>query len=205
MKTTGPFYLSVNYNAKDETWYKAQPMGINCINEMMKRIVAGSSLEASCKKLTNHSARKTLVNKLKKTNVERSSIVKVTGHRNLHSLDDYDEGDEAEQRDLSTKISQRNNLQISNPSFSFDDKRSGSRTTNMAFDKPCFSQSLVRHESKHQMFSTTAMSPLMSYHPADRIRMFKFQNQSDGELSCLKAIPTSSTWTLFEYFVLRER
>ena len=47
------------------------------------------------------------------------------------------------------------------------------------------------------------MSPLMSYHPADRIRMFKFQNQSDGELSCFKAIPTSSTWTLFEYFVLK--
>ena len=133
MKTTGPFYLSVNYNAKDEIWYKAQPMGIN-------RIIAESSLEASCKKLTNHSARKTLVNKLKKTNVERSSIVKVTGHRNLQSLDDYDEGDEAEQRDLSTKISRRNNLQISNPSFNIDDKRSGSTTTNMAFDKPCFSQ-----------------------------------------------------------------
>ena len=155
MKTTGPFYLSVNYNAKDEIWYKAQPMGINRIKEMMKRIVAGSSLEASCKKLTNHSARKTLVNKLKKTNVERSSIVKVTGHRNLQSLDDYDEGDEAEQRDLSTKISRRNNLQISNPSFNIDDKRSGSTTTNMAFDKPCFSQSLVRHESKHQMFDNS--------------------------------------------------
>ena len=40
MKTTGPFYLSVNFNAKDEIWYKAQPMGINRINEMMKRIVA---------------------------------------------------------------------------------------------------------------------------------------------------------------------
>ena len=155
MKTTGPFYLSVNYNAKDEIWYKAQPMGINRIKEMMKRIVAGSSLEASCKKLTSHSARKTLVNKLKKTNVERSSIVKVTGHRNLQSLDDYDEGDEAEQRDLSTKISRRNNLQISSPSFNIDDKRSGSTTTNMAFDKPCFSQSLVRHESKHQMFDNS--------------------------------------------------
>ena len=183
-------------------------MAINRINEMMKQIVAGSSLEASCKKLTNHSARKTLVNKLKKTNVERSSIVKVTGHRNLQSLDDYDEGDEAEQRDVPTKISRRNNLQISNPSFNIDDKRSGSTTTNMAFDKPCFSQSLVRHESKHQMFDNSFHNcnvTLMSYHPADRIRMFKFQNQSDGELSCLKAIPTSSTWTLFKYFVLRER
>ncbi|CAB4000145.1 Hypothetical predicted protein, partial [Paramuricea clavata] len=49
----------------DEVWYKAQPMGTNHINEMMKRIVAGTSLESSSKKLTNHSAQKTLVNKLR--------------------------------------------------------------------------------------------------------------------------------------------
>ena len=49
MKTTGPFYLSVNYNAKDEIWYKAQPMGINCINEMMKRIVTRSQLQETDK------------------------------------------------------------------------------------------------------------------------------------------------------------
>jgi hypothetical protein len=152
MKTPGPFYLSVNYNAKDEIWFKAQPMGINRINQMMKRIIAGTSLEASCKKLTNHSARKTLVNKLKKSNVERSSIVKVTGHRNLQSLDDYDEGDEVEQRDLSTKISRRNNLQISSASPNIVAQQPSSTTTNMAFDNPCFSQSLVRQESKHQMF-----------------------------------------------------
>ena len=107
-KNTGPFYLSVNHQTKDDVWYKAQPMGTNRINEMMKRIVAGTSLEGSSKKLTNHSARKTVVNKLKKSNVERSSIVKVTGHRNLQSLDDYDEGDEEEQRDLSTRISRQN-------------------------------------------------------------------------------------------------
>jgi replication initiation and membrane attachment protein DnaB len=72
-------------------------MGTNRINEMMKRIVQGTQLEhQQQKKLTNHSARKTVVNKLKKNNVERSSIVKVTGHRNLQSLDDYDEGDEPE-------------------------------------------------------------------------------------------------------------
>ena len=155
MKTPGPFYLSVNYNAKDEIWFKAQPMGINRINQMMKRIIAGTSLEASCKKLTNHSARKTLVNKLKKSNVERSSIVKVTGHRNLQSLDDYDEGDEVEQRDLSTKISRRNNLQISSASPNIVAQQPSSKTTNMAFDSPCFSQSLVRQESRHQMFNNS--------------------------------------------------
>ena len=45
---------------------------------------------------------------MKKANLERSDIAKVTGHRNLQSLDDYDEADEQEQRDLSWAISKRN-------------------------------------------------------------------------------------------------
>ena len=55
-------------------------------------------LEESHKKFTNHSARKTTISKLKKANVERSDIVKVTGHRSVQSLDDYDEADQEEQR-----------------------------------------------------------------------------------------------------------
>ena len=43
-----------------------------------------------------------------KANVERSDIVKVTGHRSVQSLDDYDEADEEEQRRLSSAISKRN-------------------------------------------------------------------------------------------------
>ena len=74
-------------------------MGENStISNMMKTIVAGTSLEKSHKKFTNHSARKTKISKLKKENVERSDIVKVTGHRSVQSLDDYDEADQEEQR-----------------------------------------------------------------------------------------------------------
>ena len=83
----------------DNIWFKSQPMGENTINNMMKTTVAGTSLEESH---TNHSARKTTVSKLKKANVERSDIVKVTGHRSVQSFDDYDEADEEEQRRLSS-------------------------------------------------------------------------------------------------------
>ena len=75
---------------------------------MMKKPVAGTSLEESHKKFTNHSAKKTTVSKLKKASVEHSDIVKVTGHRSVQSLDDYDEADEEEQRRLSSAISKRN-------------------------------------------------------------------------------------------------
>ena len=45
---------------------------------------------------------------MKKANLERSAIGKVTGHRNIQSLDDYDEADEGEQRQLSWVISRKN-------------------------------------------------------------------------------------------------
>ena len=103
LKTTGPFYLSIKTNRKpdDNVWFKVQPMGENKINNMMKSIVADSILESSDKKFTNHSARKVVVSKLKKANVERPGIVKVTGHKNIQLLDDYDEANEDEQQQLS--------------------------------------------------------------------------------------------------------
>ena len=47
---------------------------------------------------------------LKTAGLERSSIVKVTGHRKEKSIDDYDEGDENEQRLLSHTISNGTNI-----------------------------------------------------------------------------------------------
>ena len=74
----------------------------------MKSIISGTSLETSEKRFSNHSARKTVVSKMKKANLERSAIAKVTGHRNIQSLDDSDEADEDEQRQLSWAISRMN-------------------------------------------------------------------------------------------------
>ena len=63
LRASGPFYLSIKYNGgpSDETWYKVQPMGENKINSMMKNIITQTSLQSSENRLTNHSARKTLV------------------------------------------------------------------------------------------------------------------------------------------------
>ena len=81
MRWSGPFYLGIKTNRRlnDNIWFKTQPLGVNTISNMMKKLVAGTSLEESHKKFTNHSARKTTVSKLKKANVEHSDIVK--GHR----------------------------------------------------------------------------------------------------------------------------
>ena len=110
MQWSVPFYLSIKRNRRlnDNIWFKTQPMVETTSSNMMKTIVAGTSLEESHKKFTNHSSRKTTVSKLKTANIERSDIVQVTGHRSVQSLDDYDEADEKEQRRLSSAISRRN-------------------------------------------------------------------------------------------------
>ena len=110
LRTTGPLYLSCVSNPSSQVWYKRQPMGENKINGMMKSVIEGTSLEDSSKTFSNHSARKTVVKKLKTPGLERSSIVKVTGHRNEKSLDDFDEGDESEQQQLSHTISNARNI-----------------------------------------------------------------------------------------------
>ena len=82
LRARGPFYLLTKYNSEpgDETWYKIQPMGENKINSMMKNIISQTTLQSSKKRFTDHCACKTLISKMKKANLERSSIAKVTGH-----------------------------------------------------------------------------------------------------------------------------
>ena len=87
---------------------RLQPMGVNKINSMMKNIISETTLESSEKRFSNHSARKTLVSKMKKANLDRLSTAKVTSHRNIQSLDDFHETDEHEQPQLSWAISERN-------------------------------------------------------------------------------------------------
>ncbi|CAH3175722.1 unnamed protein product, partial [Porites lobata] len=101
MKKTGPFYLAViDKPQTSAVWYKKTPMGKNTINNIMKTMKEDSPLKDVCpeKKLTNHSARKTVVKKLK------SSDKNITGHNSEQGLDDYDSGDENEQKIMSNII-----------------------------------------------------------------------------------------------------
>ena len=82
-----------------ENLVQTKPLGKNTITNIMKVSVAGTSLKESEKKITNHSARKTTVSKLKKAKIVSSEyIANVTGNRGLNFLNDYDEADEEERR-----------------------------------------------------------------------------------------------------------
>ena len=87
MRNSGPFYLAVNERPKIQVWYKRQRMGVKSINSFMKNMASQADIQG--KKSTNHSARKTLVKKLKAANQSRSAIIGVTGHTNERSPADY--------------------------------------------------------------------------------------------------------------------
>lgn len=160
LRASGPFYLTPlpNVTPNNSVWFKRQNLGVNSIDKIMKMMIADTPLEGSSKRLTNHSARKTLVKKLRANNVERSSIINVTGHRNEQSLNDYDEGNENEQRQISnlisnakaankttsptttsTTVTTHSQQQISFPSSSFERsfERSFQRSFEQSFERRC--------------------------------------------------------------------
>ena len=82
------FYLSVNYfkrethaSVEGKNWFKAQPMGVNKLNNIMKDMTQAPGISGK----TNHSGRKTLVQKLQDSGVPPNQMIQITGHKNLVS------------------------------------------------------------------------------------------------------------------------
>jgi len=107
LTNTDPLYLAVIDKPKSDIWYKSNKMGIHTINTMMKSMKINSPLsEASQnKKITNHSARKTTVRKLKSAGIPKCEIKNITGHSTEKGLDAYDSGNEDEMHAMSKVIS----------------------------------------------------------------------------------------------------
>ena len=74
LQQSGFFYLAIIDNPKTEVWYKCSRLGINSIDNIMKNMVKKTPLTLSGKKLTNHSARKTVVKKIKKLGSKRVTL-----------------------------------------------------------------------------------------------------------------------------------
>ena len=106
MKTTVPFYLSMIDKPVSNLWLKKTPMGKNTIDSIMKKMKLNSPLIDLCpdKGITNHSARKTVIKKLKSSGIPKCEIKNITGHTATQGLDGYDSGDEREQQLISNII-----------------------------------------------------------------------------------------------------
>ena len=71
---------------KNSLWYCKMPLGHNSISNMMKRMCKDAGLSQV---YTNHCTRATASKALGDANFDRSDIIKITGHRDTHSLDSY--------------------------------------------------------------------------------------------------------------------
>ena len=96
LRNMGPFYLTVIDALLTDVWYKNQAMRVNTINTMLSRMGKKSPLAELCanKKITNHSARKITVQKLKSFGFPKCEIKNITRHSSERGLDAYDSGNE---------------------------------------------------------------------------------------------------------------
>lgn len=76
-----------------KTWYSETPVGVNKINLFLKNMTVEAGLSTTSKHFTNHSIRKTTVEKLQIAGVLNDNIASITGHKNEKSLKDYAETD----------------------------------------------------------------------------------------------------------------
>ena len=110
-----PFYIATNskYFMADTIpevgvrWYRAQPIGKNKLSTLMSTM----SSKANMRHLTNHSARKHLVQKLNDAGVPPSHIMQISGHKNVHSINNYSSLNINQQRSISGILNNEANAQ----------------------------------------------------------------------------------------------
>jgi integrase len=103
-----PFYLATTTKCSamtnEDQWFKRQPIGVNKLGSIMKRMTTAAGIIGD-KKLTSHSARKHLVQKLSENNVPANQIMQITGHKNLQSINNYSSLNEVQHRNISAILS----------------------------------------------------------------------------------------------------
>ena len=95
MEKPGPFYLQPIVNPLTSLWKST-------VSILWWKIWYQTHLFRKLKKyLANHSARKTLLKKLKQKQVPKSQIISITGYNQEIGLNVYDSSDEMQQKQLS--------------------------------------------------------------------------------------------------------
>ena len=105
MDPDAPFYLSVIYR-KDyggsAPWFKATPVGRNTLQTMMKKSASAAGI--SGKNISNHSARKTMVQTLRNAGFQAENIMEKSGHKCLSSIQNYSVITDKEQQKMSAAL-----------------------------------------------------------------------------------------------------
>ena len=103
MQPESRFYLQPMKNPKSEQWFTRNPMGENSIGNIGRNMASRCNLSSHRK--TNHSARKTLIETLLHSDVPPTSVMQLTGHKNVQSLNSYSSLSVDQQESMSRAIS----------------------------------------------------------------------------------------------------
>ncbi|CAC5359258.1 unnamed protein product [Mytilus coruscus] len=103
------FYLSIkrtiqpdaSENAK-ETWFTMQPLSKNTLGDLAKKMFIKGGLTG---RKVNHSVRKTAVSSLLHSNVEATTVMQLTGHKNVASVNEYSSASLQQQQNISNILS----------------------------------------------------------------------------------------------------
>ena len=105
-----PFYIAantVNLPEPGDLWFRRNPIGINKLGSMMKRLVTRAGLDPN-KRLSNHSARKYLIQKLSDNNIPANQIMQISGHKNISSINNYSNINQEQHRGISSILYSEN-------------------------------------------------------------------------------------------------
>ncbi|KAH3818235.1 hypothetical protein DPMN_119836 [Dreissena polymorpha] len=69
-------------------WFLRQQLGVNKLGQMLKAMAKDAGF-LKHKRITNHSVRKFLVQKLRNANIPLTETMAITGHKNVQSITNY--------------------------------------------------------------------------------------------------------------------
>lgn len=176
-----PFYLSINQITNPQSskaWFKTTPMGVNKLNSIMKTMAEKAQLNSS--NLTNHSARKRLVQKLNDKEVPPTHIMQISGHKNVQSLNNYSSLSHNQQRRISDILS-TNSTGNSGIEVSSEVNCSSTSTSSNRQPFGLFSGANIQGGTFNIAINTVNQSPdLSSLHTQTRKRRYAIL-ESDSE------------------------
>ncbi|CAH3191091.1 unnamed protein product [Porites evermanni] len=106
MADDSPFYLGINHTKTDGSkkhWFKSAPMGVNKLNTLMKTMASKANINNE--RLTNHSARKHMIQKLNDSEIPPTHIMQLSGHKNVQSITNYSSLNLNQQKNISGILS----------------------------------------------------------------------------------------------------
>lgn len=171
-----PFYLSINQaNPKSsKPWFKTAPMGVNKLNSLMKTMAEKAQLKTS--NLTNHSARKRMIQKLNDEEVPPTHIMQISGHKNVQSLNNYSSLSENQQRRISGILS---NSSLESPVEVNSEVRCSTSTLSNQQPLGLFSGANIHSGTFNIAINTVNQSPDFSSFQTTKRRRYVIESDSD--------------------------